>query len=267
MICFHFTRKKFLSLSSTGRHRWIIKWLSPIYQQIVTNRISMESLDLFFTSYSDVLAWMEEEKPVKPCRQHHKLWVEFVSDAIHFHRTQANQVVRDQDLFLNIEKNDLGENTRRAPAFDCHMALDGLRSLFNVGSIFRVCDAGGFSSIILGSTPGREDPRVLKTSMQAAQWMPQTPTDNLAETLEIRKNQGYRIVGIETVQGAVPYADYPWQNKTIIVLGNEEYGISSHVLKVCDDFIRIPMFGRKNSLNVATAAAIVVFQAGLHLSA
>ncbi|HKK91092.1 MAG TPA: hypothetical protein VJ936_06815, partial [Desulfobacteraceae bacterium] len=89
MICFNFTRKKFLSLSSTARHKWIIKWLSPIYQQVVTNRISMERLDLFFTSYTDVLLWLGEKKPVKPWGQEHKLWVEFVSDAIHFHRKKA----------------------------------------------------------------------------------------------------------------------------------------------------------------------------------
>lgn len=66
-------------------------------------------------------------------------------------------------------------------------------------------------------------------------------------------------MGVEIVEDALPYYSFFWQPNTILVFGNEEYGISSHVRQICDTFIYIPMFGRKNSINVANAASFVCF--------
>ena len=85
-------------------------------------------------------------------------------------------------------------------------------------------------------------------------------TADLAGCLLKKKEAGFRIIGIETIGNARAFHEFPWQENTILVFGNEEYGISSHVLAVCDDFVHIPMFGKKNSINIAAAAAVICFQ-------
>ncbi len=259
MLSFSFTRKKFLSLTPQGRHRWIIKWLSAVYHKISTNRVGPESLELFAKEYTQVMEWCQAVPPTLPPPKDQRGWLEFVSDAIHCERTASGIVPKDQDLLTAIETDDRPEENSGFPRLDFHMALDGLRSLFNVGSIFRSCDAAGFSSLILGNTPGGEHPLVQKTSMGAASWMPHTKTRDLAGTLLDMKTQGYRITAVETAKHSKPYNDNPWDGRGVVVMGNEEYGISSHVMRVCDDVVHIPMFGRKNSLNVANAASVVLF--------
>ena len=129
-----------------------------------------------------------------------------------------------------------------------------------MGAIFRTCDAGGFESLILGNIPGGQHPTIQKTSMGTSTWMPHQTTHDLAGVLLDMKQKGFPIIGIETTDNACPHSLYPWPEKGITVLGNEEYGISSHVMRVCDDFVHIPMLGRKNSINVANAASVIVFQ-------
>ncbi|MBI9090644.1 MAG: RNA methyltransferase [Desulfobacterium sp.] len=259
MLSFPFTRKKFLSLTHQGRHRWVIKWLSTVYQKISSNRVGPENLGLFAGEYTRVMEWCKTLPQNLPEPNDRRGWLEFISDAIHCERSAAGIVPKDQDLLAAIETEDSQEEKSEFPRLDFHMALDGLRSLFNVGSIFRTCDAAGFSSLILGNTPGGEHSLVQKTSMGAASWMPHTKTRDLAHTLITMKAQGYRITAVETAKQSRPYNDNPWPGRGVVVMGNEEYGISSHVMRVCDEVVHIPMFGRKNSLNVANAAAVVLF--------
>jgi len=188
-------------------------------------------------------------------------WVEFVSDAIHFHRSKAGIYPKDHDLLdsasIDVINNDL--LNKKIKTLDYHIAIDRFRSLFNVGAIFRNCDAAGFRSIILGNTPGGENSSVQKTSMGASSWVYSEKTDDLSSTLMDKKSNGYAIIGIETVKASENYVTFNWPEKAVIVLGNEEYGISRHVLKICDCFVHIPMFGKKNSINVANAAAVIMF--------
>ncbi len=263
MVSFPFTKNKFLSLPVKARYKWLIKWLSHIYKEIAANRLKLKSCILFFKTYSNVLQWMGEQPYPMPEKSETMAWIEFVSDSIHRHRMESGIFPKDYNLLPKINTGDKKPTAKFAggkfPCFNYHIALDGLRSMFNTGSIFRTCDAGGFQSIILGNTYGPEHPAVQKTSMGTYKWIPCTKTDDLASTLGERKKQGLKITGIETVQGSENYMDYKWQEKGIIVFGNEEYGISSHVMRVCDDFVHIPMFGMKNSLNVANAVSIIVF--------
>ena len=169
----------------------------------------------------------------------------------------------DPALLPRVETGDKKASRFQAPAIEIMVALDGLRSLFNVGSIFRTCDAAGVKGIILGNTPGKEDPRVAKTAMGSQEWMAQEKTEDLFQTLMEKKKQGFTILGVETVEGAIPCQGMDWPPKMVLVMGNEEYGISPQVLGACDAFVSIPMFGKKNSMNVANAAAVVLFQAVL----
>jgi len=260
MDTFGFTRKKLLSLDPENRNRHIINWLTLLYHQLVCNRVKPESLDLFTVQYNNILGWMGMARFTKPESDETRAWIETISDRIHFHRfAMGGRPLRDPDLLEKVQREDQPVLHTRMD-IDCHVALDGLRSLFNIGSVFRTCEAAGFNSLILGSTPGKEHPGVRKTAMGAHQWVTQEKTDDLAQTLIEKKETGFQIIGIETIKGSRPFYDIPWQNRTIVVFGNEEYGISTHVMEICDEFVHIPMFGRKNSINVANAVSIICFQ-------
>lgn len=248
-------------LSPETQNRHIIKWLTGFYQKLTANRVNPASLDLFTLQYNKILTWTGMKEFIRPEPDTTRLWIESISDRIHFHRSAIGISVRDPDLFEKIQTADVQLSCHQ-PVLNCQLALDGLRSLFNVGSIFRTCEAAGFKSILLGNTLGKEHPRVQKTAMGAHQWVEQEKTKDLAQTLLEKKEKGCRIIGVETIKDACPFYDMPWEDNTILVFGNEEYGISSHVRKICDNFVQIPMFGRKNSLNVANAVAVICF----HLS-
>jgi len=135
-----------------------------------------------------------------------------------------------------------------------------MRSAFNVGSIVRVVDAVGFESVMLSSaTPGKEIGQVRKTAMGCTEWIPQTKHKDLGKALIRAKEEAYSVIGIETVEDSFSYAEYPWPGKGIVVLGNEEYGITEDVMQACDDFVHLPMSGNKNSVNVANAFAVIAF--------
>jgi tRNA G18 (ribose-2'-O)-methylase SpoU len=258
MDTFGFTKKKLLSLCPETQHRHIIIWLSKFYKKLTTNRVNQASLDLFTHQYNELLNWTGMKCFIKPDSNNTRAWIETISDQIHFHRSVTDSTCRDYDLLEKVQTNDSLFSCSQID-IQCHVALDGLRSLFNVGSIFRTCDAAGFNSILLGNTQGKEQASVQKTAMGAQKWVKQKKTADLAQTLVEKKEKGYRIIGVETIKGASPFDDISWRKKTIIVFGNEEYGISSHVLKVCDEFVYIPMFGKKNSINVANAVSVICF--------
>ena len=275
MLTSPFTTKKFMALTPRGRSAWTIRWLSEVYQEVSTNRITPRGLDFFADEYLKVTGWSgtlsDTDRPLAriPDRYDVRDWLIFISDIIHFERTSWNISAKDHDLLSStqtvIDQKDRTNDNKDRPRLDFHMALDGLRSLFNVGSIFRSCDAAGFSSIILGNTPGRENPTVQKTSMGTADFLPHTRTSDLARTLGKMKELGYTITAVETGGQSRPFYANDWKDRGVLVMGNEEYGISSHVLAVCDETVHIPMFGRKNSLNVANAATVLLFHIATHL--
>jgi 23S rRNA (guanosine2251-2'-O)-methyltransferase len=262
MDSFGFTRKKFLSLAEKNQHRHLIAWLSGFYQKLATNRVEITAFDQFCSQYETLLGWIKAPSPIRPS-QGTRRQIEYISDAIQFHRKASGTPLRDDTLLGQISLPDRTIPGEPLLNTEYQVALDGLRSLFNVGSIFRTCDAAGVRSVILGNTLGHEDPRVQKTAMGAQKWVTQEKTSDLAQTLMEKKKQGFRIIGLETIPGSIPYQEYTWPSKAVFVFGNEEYGISSHVMAALGDIVHIPMFGIKNSLNVANAMAVILFQAVL----
>jgi len=265
MDTFGFTRKKFLALAEKNQHRHLIAWLSVFYQKLATNRVEILAFGEFCAQYETLLGWIKAPFPTRP-NPVTRGQMEYISDAIQFHRKASGTPLRDDTLLGKISLPDRTIPGEPLPDIQYQVALDGLRSLFNVGAIFRTCDAAGVRSVILGNTLGKEDPRVLKTAMGAQEWITQEKTSDLAQTLMEKKKQGFRIIGLETIPGSIPCREYAWPSKAVFVFGNEEYGISSHVLAALDDIVHIPMFGIKNSLNVASAVAVVLFQAVLSLT-
>ncbi len=267
MTAFPFTEKKFSRLAFSTQHKWVIKWLGAVYGRLTANRISARSIETVYSEYCMVLKWMNENPPGKPDSPSYRDWLEFFSNAVHFHRVKAGFAPEDGDLLLPVRRHDSTETRIKEVPYEYHMALDGLRSLFNVGSIFRLCDAAGFRSLIAGGGGfGIDHPAVKKSAMGADRWVVSEKTDDLATMLEGKKQEGASVIGVETVEGTVSYTDFKWPDKGVVVMGNEEYGISKHVLAVCDSCVHIPMFGRKNSVNVANAASVIMFHVAVHFS-
>lgn len=141
--------------------------------------------------------------------------------------------------------------------------LYDIRSLYNVGSIFRTCDAALVEKIyITGFTPSPPRPEIDKTALGATDSVPWEYIKNSLKAIEKIKNDGYKVIALELTDKKRLYSsldsnDYP----CCIVLGNEITGIDDEILALCDDAIEIPMFGVKHSLNVSVAAGIAIFEA------
>ncbi len=260
MDSFPFTRKKLLSLPPARRHKWIANWLREIYVALIAEKVSETSFRLVLKNLEQLRTWIGFSGATVDHHESRKKWLEFISDAFHEHQKETGLGLAEHDLLPNVLKGDTYSRQPWIPSIPYQAALDNLRSAFNVGSIVRLIDATGFESITMTSkTPGLENRQVEKTAMGAAGWIPQKKSDQMPEDLIALKDQGYRIIGVETVADSSSYLSYPWPQQGVVVMGNEEYGISESVLHTCDDFVHIPMAGSKNSINVANAFAVIAF--------
>ena len=150
--------------------------------------------------------------------------------------------------------------------------LNNIRSNENVGSIFRTADAVDVSKIILvGYTPtpvdrfGRENKGLTKASLGAEKFVEWEKAENLEEIIERLKIERFKIIGIEQDKNSINYKSLKSKlvsrNSNIaLVFGNEVDGLSKDDLKLCDTIAEIPMLGRKESLNVAVCAGVVLYE-------
>jgi len=155
--------------------------------------------------------------------------------------------------------------------------LHNIRSLHNVGSIFRTADAAGCEKIYLcGITPspvdafGKPRQQLTKVSLGAEKCVEWEKVKSTTRLIDKLKNPpaggGYKIFAVEQNKKSVPYykihRHYFIQrslDKIVIVLGNEVKGLPASILKRADKILEIPMRGRKESLNIGVAFGIVVF--------
>lgn len=150
----------------------------------------------------------------------------------------------------------------RLPRRPIHIVLDNLRSAFNVGSIFRLADAARVAEVIpCGYTAYPPHHKLEQTSLGTTDSVPWRRSDDIVSTLADLKAKGVQLVAVETARGAAPYHRFEYSFPVALVLGNEALGVSAAALKACDAVVEIPVFGYKNSVNVATAAAVVLYDA------
>jgi 23S rRNA (guanosine2251-2'-O)-methyltransferase len=144
--------------------------------------------------------------------------------------------------------------------------LHNIRSVYNVGSVFRTADAAGVSKIFLsGYTPtpvdrfgyARKD--LSKVALGAEKTVPWEYEKNPYRIIAKLREEGWRIVGVEQDKRAIDYRKFRAGKQTLFIFGNEVRGISPALRKKCDEIIEIPMHGKKESLNVSVAVGIVLF--------
>ena len=143
-----------------------------------------------------------------------------------------------------------------------YLILPDIRSCHNVGAMFRTADAFGIDKLFLvGYTPHPPKPQIDKVSLGAEKWMPWEGRDDLKKLIKELKKEKFKIIGLEKVKKSVDIEDLELKSSDNIVLivGNEVEGIKNDVLKLCDHVAFIPMFGKKESLNVSVAAGVAMY--------
>jgi tRNA G18 (ribose-2'-O)-methylase SpoU len=174
-----------------------------------------------------------------------------MADRLHFHRIEACQNLSESNLPFQILHQDVESKT---PFLDVHVVLNQLRSAFNVGSILRTTEALRLGSLYFeGITPKSDNSKVMKTSMGCHD---KVKCFDLNDKTSLPRP----IIGLETAKNAASIYEYKFPETFTLILGNEEYGISDEWLKECDVIVTIPMYGFKNSLNVASAFAITAHE-------
>lgn len=147
------------------------------------------------------------------------------------------------------------------PRNPVHVVLDNIRSAFNVGSIFRTADAGAVAHMHLcGISAHPPNLKLAKTALGAFDYVPWTYHEDVSQSFAELRAQGVPIVAIETQQDAPSHIAFDWPAPVAIVFGHEVRGIAPDVLAECDAIVQIPMHGYKNSVNVATAFGIVLYE-------
>ena len=185
------------------------------------------------------------------------------------HRSHEAEWVRHTD-------EDVSERT----VFPLVILLDNVRSAFNVGSIFRTADACGVCLVLTtGITPhpgGNGGEKVAKSSLGAERIVPSQHFETTQEAIEFVRESypKLELVGMETTNLSVDYTkvEYPGKGQgvgpggnplgegTLLVLGNEVTGVDTEILSELDQIVEIPMFGVKNSLNIAACAPVVLYE-------
>jgi len=168
---------------------------------------------------------------------------------------ETNFEVRSFDLPMSFEQYNA------LPKLPLYIVLDNLRSAFNVGAIFRVCDTLRVKGLFLcGYTAYPPHKKLEKTSLGTIDFVPWRHFDATEDAVAWLKAHNVPLWAAETTSVSENYltADYP--DELAIVLGNEALGVGEEVMKKCNKLIEIPLYGYKNSLNVATACAVLGFK-------
>jgi 23S rRNA (guanosine2251-2'-O)-methyltransferase len=143
------------------------------------------------------------------------------------------------------------------------VVLENIRSMQNVGSVFRTADAFLIEAIyLIGYTPQPPHRDIHKTALGATEtvhWKYFSTTD---EAIQLLKADGYKVYGIEQVENSISLEQFQREadDKIALIFGNEAMGVESETLQQCDGCIEIPQLGMKHSLNISVAAGVVLWE-------
>lgn len=147
------------------------------------------------------------------------------------------------------------------------LIIQDVRSVINVGAMFRTADAIGIDKIYLtGFTPtptdrfGKVRKDMAKSALGAEKFIPWEYVKNITSLITKLKKEKYFIVGIEQAPNAIDYKKVKFKNKNAFIIGAEVTGIPKNILKKCDIIAEIPMRGKKESLNVSVACGIALYR-------
>jgi tRNA G18 (ribose-2'-O)-methylase SpoU len=225
-----FTKKKFLQLDAKQRHKKCAELLRRYY----------EFKEEDFAEYNTLLTWLKLNPYI-----HSDL--KTLADRYHWHLQLAGQSLKEHNLLPTLRT---GDQKAKLDFPNIAIYLDHVRSAYNVGSILRTVEALRIGKVYFSEkTPFIDNEKVKRTAMGAAEIVPSfqnVPLSTLPRPL----------IALDTGNAALPVAEFEFPETFTLILGNEEYGISNESLKEVDSIIEVPLFGIKNSLNIACAFAI-----------
>lgn len=154
-----------------------------------------------------------------------------------------------------------------------YIAMDNVRSLYNVGSVMRTCSFFGLNKVLLIGYSGTKfnfkgekilHPKLEKTALGAEVDVETTFLENSEELLWFAKENDLKIVSIEQAENSADFDNWVPEENSILVLGNEVKGVNPEILDISEETVEIKRLGNKHSLNVATTAGLVIHKVALH---
>lgn len=243
-----FTYNKFFQLSSQNR-------LRKLYTFIIRFLNTEKKDNKLLNNILEMLQWINDIDGynfIKPDNITPKE-LGLLSEVIYSH-------IEVKDSYLDCRLTDWDNNVNQRK-FPVTLVLDNIRSPHNTGSILRNADAFGVEEVILsGITPTLDNSKVKRTMMNAKVNIKYF--DNTENLIKTYKDDNYTIIGLEKTQHSINIAKLKKCNpndKIILILGNEEFGLSQDILEMCNYIYHIDMYGVKNSLNVSVACGIALF--------
>ena len=139
--------------------------------------------------------------------------------------------------------------------------LDNVRSLHNVGSLFRTCDAMAVEKLYLcGITAKPPHREIQKTAIGATESVNWEYMDDAISIIHRYKKEGYTIISVEQTSNSIALGNYNWKNeKVLLVFGNEVDGVHQKIIDLSDFSLEIPQWGTKHSFNITVSAGIVLW--------
>ena len=166
-----------------------------------------------------------------------------------------------------LSMDELGRKTieefKQATKNPIMVVLDNIRSMHNVGSVFRTADAFLVEGICLcGYTPQPPHRDIHKTALGATETVDWMHFSTAVEAVQQLKQRDYKVYAIEQTEGSISLEKFYTEEdeKIAVIFGNEVEGVNNDVLKICNGSIEIPQFGMKHSLNISVAAGIVLYK-------
>jgi tRNA G18 (ribose-2'-O)-methylase SpoU len=238
-----FNKNKFLSFDIKKRHKKCAEILRFIYDNLLDEKpVVKKSVQDAYDHYNSLLTYLNMN-----VFSSKNLNFENISNMYHHHLDLTHHSLKEHNLLPCVSKND----SKATEEFgNICIYLDGIRSAFNVGNIIRTTEALRIGKIFFSEkTPFIDNDKVIKTSMGSHKL---TPCERIRDISKLPRP----IIALETGAEAVDIFEYIFPETFTLVLGNEEFGISDEILKLCDYILKIPLTGFKNSINVASAYAI-----------
>lgn len=167
-----------------------------------------------------------------------------------------NKKLNTKSIFLKNQARLLPEGFDKTVIW-----LHNIRSLHNVGSVFRSADSFGINKIILsGYTPRPPRAEISKTALGADEFVKWVEFEDIDSTLKYLSKDNYRLVGFEQTSDSIEIHELGFDSRPVcLILGSEITGIDDEIIPNLDVTVEIPQYGRKHSLNVSVATGIALF--------
>lgn len=168
-----------------------------------------------------------------------------------------------QKLSMDELNRKTPDEFRRSEKFPIIAVLENIRSAYNVGSVFRTADAFLLEAIyITGYTAIPPHKEIKKTALGAEAAVEWKHFENAENAISTLKERGYKVYAVEQVVNSMMLQNMQFnkEEKIAFIFGNEVSGVETTTIEMCDGCVEIPQFGTKHSLNIATAAGVVLWE-------